>query len=83
MHASISKENQRQKVADLEAEIERLQGELGEGKDAEAIVKRHIKLLHDYNEVKDAAQTLIGRLAAWRETTIRQIHKDYDLEDRD
>lgn len=70
-------------MAELEAEIERMQGELGESLNAEEIVKRHIKLLHQYNEVKDATQILIGRLAACKETTIRQVHQDYDLEDRD
>ncbi|KIK54571.1 hypothetical protein GYMLUDRAFT_177065, partial [Collybiopsis luxurians FD-317 M1] len=47
--------------------------------EAEKIVKRHIKLLHQYNEAKDAAQILIGRLAGLRETTVTQIHKDMEL----
>ncbi|TFY63699.1 hypothetical protein EVJ58_g3099 [Rhodofomes roseus] len=50
-----------------------------ENEDAAKIVSRHIKLLHRYNEAKDAAQILIGRLAAHRQTTISQIHKDYGL----
>ncbi|TEB32357.1 hypothetical protein FA13DRAFT_1790683 [Coprinellus micaceus] len=82
MHASVSAKKQQEKVAELEAEVERLQLLLGD-RDADAIVKNHIKLLHQYNEVKDATQILIGRLAAWTETTIRQVHKDYDLEDED
>ncbi|KAE9398306.1 hypothetical protein BT96DRAFT_994929 [Gymnopus androsaceus JB14] len=57
------------------------QHELGTGPDADAekIVNRHIKLLHRYNEAKDAAQILIGRLANLKETTVRQIHMDLDL----
>lgn len=58
-------------MAELQLEAERLQQKLGlvrvcffigpltrqrEGEDAEKIVKRHIKLLHDFNEAKDAAQ---------------------------
>jgi hypothetical protein len=30
---------------------------------AQAIVKRHIALLHEYNETKDATQALIGRVS--------------------
>ena len=44
------------------------------GVDAEEIVKRHIKLLHRYNETKDATQILIGRVsiddfAGWHRPT--------------
>ncbi|TFK60817.1 Swi5-domain-containing protein, partial [Pluteus cervinus] len=51
--------------------------------DADAIVKRHIHLLHRYNEAKDAAQILIGRLATLRQTTVRQIHDEWGLDTRD
>lgn len=33
------------------------------GQDPQAIVNRHIALLHTYNEIKDAAQTLIGKVS--------------------
>ncbi|KAJ7194758.1 DNA repair protein [Mycena pura] len=81
MHAAISAEKQEARVAALRAEIESLETEFGRGDDAEAIVKKHIKLLHRYNEAKDATQILIGKLAAQRETTIRQIHEDLELLD--
>ncbi|KAJ6541724.1 DNA repair protein, partial [Mycena capillaripes] len=54
-----------------------------EHEDAEAIVKKHIQLLHRYNEAKDATQILIGKLATLKETTVRQIHDDLDLRDDD
>ncbi|KDR73636.1 hypothetical protein GALMADRAFT_251407 [Galerina marginata CBS 339.88] len=79
MHASISAKNQEARKNALELEIDKLQEQLGDGVDAEKIVKRHITLLHKYNEAKDATQILIGRLAALKETTIRQIHEDYGL----
>ncbi|KAF8524042.1 hypothetical protein JB92DRAFT_2882583, partial [Gautieria morchelliformis] len=44
------------RAAALEAEIAELQSELGEHEDAEKIVNDHIKLLHRYNEAKDATQ---------------------------
>lgn len=31
--------------------------------DAHAVVKRHIKLLHEYNEIKDIGQGLMGLIA--------------------
>ncbi|KAJ7608785.1 S-adenosyl-L-methionine-dependent methyltransferase [Roridomyces roridus] len=90
---------QEARVAALQAEVESLQKELGythpydvfstrfdasrENVDAEAINKKHIKLLHRYNEAKDATQILIGKLATLKETTIRQIHDDLDLHDSD
>ncbi|KAG7452064.1 uncharacterized protein BT62DRAFT_999805 [Guyanagaster necrorhizus] len=61
MHVAFSIKKQEARIAALETEVEHLQTELGENEDAEKIVKRHIKLLHQYNESKDAAQILIGK----------------------
>ncbi|GAW02540.1 DNA repair protein [Lentinula edodes] len=79
MHARVSQQIQEARITQLEAEVNRLQQELGQDEDAEKIVNKHIKLLHRYNEAKDAAQMLIGRLANLKETTVRQIHNDLDL----
>ncbi|KAF9650314.1 hypothetical protein BDM02DRAFT_3093334, partial [Thelephora ganbajun] len=75
-------------IADLEREIEELQKEFGEHEDPNDIVSKHIKLLHRYNEAKDAAQVvstirLSSMLAAHKETTIRQMHEEYGLTDDD
>ncbi|TFK99354.1 Swi5-domain-containing protein [Pterulicium gracile] len=70
-------------IADLQSQIDELQAQLGPGADAEKIVKSHIRLLHAYNDVKDAAQVLIGRLATVKETTVTEIHRDLDLPDKD
>ncbi|KAI0253557.1 DNA repair protein [Lactifluus subvellereus] len=67
------------RISELEAAVAELQKELGPGEDAQKIVSRHIKLLHRYNEAKDAAQIIIGKLAVHKQTTIRQIHDDYGL----
>ncbi|KAF8240842.1 hypothetical protein L208DRAFT_1383807 [Tricholoma matsutake] len=56
MHATTSIKKQEARIAALRAEIDGLQAELGEDVDAEQVVKRHIKLLHQYNEAKDATQ---------------------------
>ncbi|KAI0370048.1 hypothetical protein BV20DRAFT_967037 [Pilatotrama ljubarskyi] len=83
MHAKTSAKAQAARIQALQAEIEELQKVLGENEDAGRIVSRHIKLLHRYNEAKDATQILIGKLAAYQQTTIRQVHNDYGLADDD
>ncbi|EPQ60059.1 hypothetical protein GLOTRDRAFT_134818 [Gloeophyllum trabeum ATCC 11539] len=83
MHASFSVEKQQTRIAALEAEIAEMEQKLGDDVDAEKIVSGHIKLLHQYNEAKDAAQILIGKLAALKHTTIRRVHEDYGLTDSD
>ncbi|KAF8163609.1 DNA repair protein [Crassisporium funariophilum] len=83
MYVPISAKKQAERAVALQLEIDRLQQQLGENEDAEKIVKKHISLLHKYNEAKDATQILIGRLAALKQTTIRQIHDDYELKDED
>jgi len=70
------------RIAVLQAEIDKLQETLG-GEDADVIVQGHIKLLHDYNEAKDATQVLIGKLAILKETTVKQLHEDYGLTNED
>ncbi|EIW87312.1 hypothetical protein CONPUDRAFT_149340 [Coniophora puteana RWD-64-598 SS2] len=83
MYASFSEEAQKNRLEQLQAEVNELQKTLGENKNAERIVANHIQLLHRYNEAKDAAQILIGRLANLKGTTVRQIHEDMDLLDDD
>ncbi|KAM5539894.1 hypothetical protein V8D89_006397 [Ganoderma adspersum] len=81
---------QQARIEALQAEVKELQKVLGyaflasrEDENAEKIVSRHIKLLHKYNEAKDATQILIGKLAVYRQTTIRKMHEDYGLTDED
>ncbi|KAI0801385.1 DNA repair protein [Fomes fomentarius] len=84
MHVRTSAKAQQARIEALQAEIDELQKVLGENEDAEQIVSRHIKLLHQYNEAKDATQNMrIQQLAAYRQTTIRQLHNDYGLTDDD
>lgn len=39
-----------------------------------------IKKLHDYNEMKDIAQELMGKIAFIKGATIREIHKDFNAD---
>ena len=47
---------------------------------AAATVKRHIKLLHDYNDIKDVGQGLIGMIADSKGLRVGELYKDFDLE---
>lgn len=41
--------------------------------------EEQMDLLHKYNDVKDAAQIIIGKLADAKAVTFKSIHEDYDL----
>lgn len=66
---SISNPHPNPRVALLQKEIARLEAQLPPGVDADAVVQRHIKLLHSYNEIKDGAQALIGKASGVDSTT--------------
>ncbi|KAI0280532.1 hypothetical protein BGY98DRAFT_914655 [Russula aff. rugulosa BPL654] len=85
MHARTSTKEREARISELEAEVAELQKELGLGEDAQQIVSRHIKLLHRYNEAKDATQVPLYALLSYihKQTTIRQTHEDYGLTDDD
>ncbi|TKW48764.1 hypothetical protein CTA1_3408 [Colletotrichum tanaceti] len=43
--------------------------------DASAVVARHVKLLREYNEMKDAAQQLMGMVAEKRGVTVGSLYE--------
>ncbi|XP_029816366.1 DNA repair protein SWI5 homolog [Manacus vitellinus] len=43
-------------------------------------LEKHISLLHEYNEIKDAGQMLLGKLAVIRGVTTKELYPEYDLE---
>jgi hypothetical protein len=51
--------------------------------DGEKAMKEHIQELHDYNDLKDAGQALLGRLAEIEGITTRDMYKRYNLETDD
>ncbi|ODO00567.1 DNA repair protein Swi5/Sae3 [Cryptococcus wingfieldii CBS 7118] len=67
-----------EKVGELRKEVEELRKVLGD-KDPNKILQQHIHLLHTYNEIKDGAQSLIGRYALMTNRTIRDVHEELDL----
>ncbi|ORY91484.1 DNA repair protein [Leucosporidium creatinivorum] len=69
------------KIAALKQEIAQLEKEL-DGEDPNAIVKRHIKLLHLYNERKDATQGMIGKIATMQNVTVREVQDKLGIDDQ-
>ena len=68
----------------VETELwKRTNGELAESlgiDDIEKEIKRFISLLNSYNGIKDIGQELIGRIAALRQTTAKDVHEELGME---
>ncbi|XP_077334863.1 DNA repair protein SWI5 homolog, partial [Lithobates pipiens] len=69
----------KEKEASLDKEMAQLEAEgysLAE-------LDKHISLLHEYNELKDTGQMLLGRLAILRGITTKDLYSEFglDLED--
>ncbi|KAL0084876.1 hypothetical protein J3Q64DRAFT_1835253 [Phycomyces blakesleeanus] len=47
--------------------------------EASKITKEYIKLLHDYNDIKDSATVLLGIYAANQEVTIAEAYEKFDV----
>ncbi|XP_053196386.1 DNA repair protein SWI5 homolog [Scomber japonicus] len=82
----IAKLSPEEEVAELERSREKLDAEIAqleaEGYRVEEL-EHHIDKLHEYNDIKDIGQSLLGRLAALRGTTTRDLYSHFglDLED--
>lgn len=64
------------KKAQLDSEIAQLEEE---GYRVEEL-DQHIDKLHEYNDIKDIGQSLLGRIAALRGTTTRDLYTHFGLE---
>jgi hypothetical protein len=47
------------------------------------MVNKHIKLLHEYNEIKDVAQGLMGMIADRRGVRIVEIQNEFGITSND
>jgi len=70
--------------AQLEADIANMRARLSDittqlKHPAAVTVKRHIKLLHDYNDIKDVGQGLIGMIADNRGVRIGELYDDFGV----
>ncbi|XP_035523379.1 DNA repair protein SWI5 homolog [Morone saxatilis] len=72
-----------EEVAELERTREQLDTEIAqleaEGYSVEEL-EHHIDMLHEYNDIKDIGQSLLGRIAALRGTTTRDLYSHFGLE---
>ncbi|XP_068105902.1 DNA repair protein SWI5 homolog [Hyperolius riggenbachi] len=69
----------KEKEASLDKEIAQLEAEgysLAE-------LEEHISLLHEYNELKDTGQMLLGRLAILRGVTTKDLYSEFGLDFED
>jgi len=42
-------------------------------------MKEIMELLHDYNNIKDATQMVLGALATMRGVTVASLHEEFEL----
>lgn len=63
-----------EKAASLKDAIERHR------KDHAELKKLRIQKLHDYNEIKDFCQFLLGRLAHIQQSTVAELYPRFGLE---
>ncbi|KND02227.1 uncharacterized protein SPPG_02709 [Spizellomyces punctatus DAOM BR117] len=75
--------NLRQRIAELTEEGRSLESALRPGVDVEEMLNSHIKLLHEYNEIKDVGQMLIGKCAEQNGTTTRSMYGEFGLDPDD
>ncbi|KAF2272294.1 uncharacterized protein EI97DRAFT_229415 [Westerdykella ornata] len=50
---------------------------------ANQVVKKHIKLLHEYNEIKDVGQGLMGLIADQRGVRIVEVQEEFGIGEKD
>ena len=48
--------------------------------DIDAVLNTQIKLLHEYNEIKDIGQMLIGKYAEMQGTTTSKMYEQFGLD---
>lgn len=51
--------------------------------DSKHVHDDHIHLLHKYNDIKDVAQTLIGKLSEIEGISVKEMHNRFDLDMED
>ncbi len=82
LHTSGDPEGIARDVLKLRRRLAEVDRELGELSDDfhESELQVHIKRLHDYNEMKDVGQMLLGRMAEAQGTTTAEIYKSFGLD---
>ncbi|KAF9191650.1 swi5-like zinc finger protein [Haplosporangium sp. Z 767] len=89
-HYKALKVQEDAKIEELKAmirELEQKEKEIiqairGDGTPSE-IIAQHIKELHQYNEIKDVGQVILGKCAELEGTTIKEQYEKYGLDPED
>lgn len=70
-----------QDVEELRKELESVESEIAElSKDhCEEELQQYIDLLHEYNEIKDVGQLLLGKIAEVQGTTTAELYERFEL----
>lgn len=51
--------------------------------DPTTTVKSHIRLLHEYNEIKDVGQGLMGLIADTKGVRVVEVQREFGVDDKD
>ncbi|KAJ5927940.1 hypothetical protein N7466_006896 [Penicillium verhagenii] len=78
----------RASIVKLQSQQSQLEKEIAEDKaklrdDPAKTVKRHVRLLHEYNDIKDAAQGLMGLIADSKGIRVAEVHEEYGVNEKD
>ncbi|KAJ0420906.1 Swi5-domain-containing protein [Aspergillus carlsbadensis] len=73
---------------DLESQVAKIESQVAEIRaklknDPSETVKRHIRLLHEYNDIKDAGQGLIGLIADARGMRQVDVEREFGVGEKD
>lgn len=72
---------------DAEAKLKYIPANLSQpsrnSSDPAAAVQRHIRLLHDYNEIRDVALNFVGKIAEKQRCRAIDVLKEYDMDETD
>ncbi|KAH6570260.1 hypothetical protein BASA50_011288 [Batrachochytrium salamandrivorans] len=67
----------------LQQEANEMAASLPGDVDIDEFIQAHIKRLHDYNEIKDVGQMLLGKCAEREQTTTREMYVRFGLDFED
>ncbi|KAI4271559.1 MAG: hypothetical protein LQ337_005934, partial [Flavoplaca oasis] len=81
--------NLQSKIAALETQIEEITAKLDDAAaqlknpDPHRTVSNHIKLLRDYNDIRDIGTSLMGVIANNRQVPMKRVYQDFHLDEKD
>ncbi|KAL8908501.1 MAG: hypothetical protein Q9171_005419 [Xanthocarpia ochracea] len=80
--------NLENKIATLDAQIKEVQAKLEDAtdklnSDPNQTVNHHIKLLREYNDIRDIGTSLMGILANNRQVQMKRIYEDFHVDEKD